>query len=169
MDTHEAIWMPDMFDTGMGTVVAARIKDGGRKAIVGVFIVDLACLGVKNAMYESCPVDAYRERIRGFYEAEFTMEPVAPACARRLVEEAMAYAQSLGFPPHLDTTKALRAFEGVAARDCTRSFTFGRDGKPFYVRGPHESDLQARQIIRQLERRCGAGNFHYLVDINPDF
>lgn len=168
MDTHEAVWISGMLEMGMGTVVAARIKDGGRKAIVGVFVVDTACLGVKNAMYESCPVDDYRERIRGFYEEEFAMEPVEPCCARRLVEEAIAYAQSLGFPPHPDTAKALRAFEGVESKDCTRSFTFGRDGKPYYVQGPHESGLRVKRILQQLQRRCGPGGYHYLVQVTPE-
>lgn len=150
-------------------MVAARIKDGGRKAIVGVFVVDVSCLGVKKAVYESCPVANYRERIRGHYESRFAMEPLAPACARRLVEESMAYAQALGFPPHPETARALRAFEGVEARECTWSFTFGRNGKPFYVQGPQESPLQARQILRQLERRCGPGNYDYLVSLSPGF
>jgi hypothetical protein len=38
---------------------------------------------------------------------------------------------------------------------------FGQEGKPFYRRGPRETEAQARRIIEHLHARCGEGNFHY--------
>ena len=130
--------------------------------------MDVFCLGVKLAVYEDTDAETYRREIRGHYETDFEMEEVAPAAARKLVEDALAYARNLGFGPHRDYRLAARVFGGVKAADCRQQFQFGREGKPFYVRGPRETDTQARLIIEHLGRRCGAGNFHYMVGAGED-
>ena len=103
------------------------------------------------------------ERIRGHYQAEFPMASVEPWCARKLIEQATEYARGLGLVPHPDYKKAARVFGGLRAEQCGQHFTFGREGKPFYCRGPRETEEQARRIVWQLEKRCGPGNYNYLV------
>lgn len=163
MTKHEAIWTNDLFEKGIGWVVVARFKAAGERVEAGVFLVDLGCLGVKLAYHESCDRQDYLRRIRGHYESEFPTLTVEPECARKLVEQAVQYAQGLGFAPHPDYKKAARVFGGVSTVACGRQFAFGREGKPFYCRGPRETEDQALRIVRQLERRCGEGNFHYMV------
>jgi hypothetical protein len=41
---------------------------------------------------------------------------------------------------------------------------FGRDGKPFFIAGPHDNP---KLILKQLEQTAGAGNYDYLV-MSPD-
>ena len=84
----------------------------------------------------------------------------APA---KLVEQAVQYAQGLGFAPHPDYKKAARVFGGLRAKQCSQKFTFGHEGKPFYRRGPRETEEQARRIVSHLQQHCGSGNFAYLV------
>ncbi len=86
-----------------------------------------------------------------------------PGCARKLVEQAVQYAQGLGLGPHPDYKRAARVFGGLNVEQCDRQFKFGQQGKPFYRRGPRETEAQARRIIEHLERRCGPGNYEYLV------
>ncbi len=173
--THEAFWPEDIFHQGIGWVVVARFKPRGRRVLVGVFLVDVFCLGVKMAIYEKCDAQDYARRIRDHYRSKFPMVPVDPRVARQLAEQAVQYAQAPGFPPHPDYEKATRVFEGLPAERCIRQFTFGQEGKPFYRRGPRETEEQARRIVRQLEMRCGPGNYNYLVmlgdaaDINRAF
>jgi len=38
--------------------------------------------------------------------------------------------------------------------------TFGKNGKPFFVAGPHDN---AARILKQLEKTAGQGNYDYLV------
>ena len=91
------------------------------------------------------------------------------------MEQAVRYAKGLGFAPHPDYKKTARVFGGLRAQQCAQQFTLGHQGKPFYRRGPRESEEQARRIVGQLEQRCGPGNFDYLVmlgeaeDINRAF
>lgn len=39
---------------------------------------------------------------------------------------------------------------------------FGRDGKPFYVAGPHDNP---DRVIRTLEQSVGEDNFHFLAGV----
>jgi hypothetical protein len=160
---HEALWPADLFEKGIGWVIVARFKSAGQRVEAGVFLVDVFCLGVKLAFYESCDRQDYLERVRGHYECDFPMVAVGPQCARKLVEQATIYAQRLGFAPHGDYKKAARVFGGLHAEECAQQFTFGYQGKPFYRRGPRETEEQARRIIWRLENRCGSGNYDYLV------
>lgn len=77
------------------------------------------------------------------------------------MEQAADYARTLGFAPHRDYKLAARVFGGVRAEQCAQQFTFGHEGKPFYRRGPRETEKQGIRIVEQLERRCGSGNYHY--------
>jgi len=160
--THEAFWPEDLFGQGIGWVLVARFRSRGR-VLAGVFLVDVFCLGVKMASYEKCDAQDYGQRIRDHYRSKFPMVPADPCCARQLVEQSVQYAQALGFAPHPDYQKATRVFEGLPAGQRTQRFTFGREGKPFYCRGPRETEEQARRIVCLLEKRCGPGNYDYLV------
>jgi hypothetical protein len=161
--THEALWLRDLFGQGIGWVIIARFKATGQRVQVGVFLVDVFCLGAKLAVYEDCALDDYRRRIRNHYQSSFPMVSVEPCCARKLVEQAVQYAQSLGLAPHPDYKKAARVFGGVQAAQCAQQFTFGYNGKPFYRRGPRETEAQALRFVRHLERCCGPGNYDYEV------
>jgi hypothetical protein len=163
--THEALWPKDLFEQGIGWVIVARFKSGGTRVEAGIFLVDVFCLGVKLTIYESCERQDYLERIRGHYQTEFPMVAVEPERARKVVEQAAQYAQGLGFAAHSDYKKAARVFGGLRTEQCAQQFTFGNKGKPFYRRGPRETEEQARRIVWHLEKRCGAGNYHYLVSL----
>lgn len=173
--TFEAFWPADLFTQGIGWVILARFTPDGRRVEVGVFLVDVFCLGVKLAVYEAVEPADYQRRIRNHYLESFPMVAVEPGCARKLLEQAVGYASRLGFPPHRDYEKASRKFNALPTAQCSQEFTFGYCGKPFYRRGPRETEAQARRIIQHLERRCGPGNFDYLVmlgeadDINRAF
>ena len=160
---HEAIRPSSLFTDGIGWVVIARFKSRGERVEVGVFLVDVFCLGVKLAVYESTVAADYRIRVRDHYMKEFPMVETSPACARKLVERAVEYARDLGFVPHADYRKAARVFGGLVAGECPDEFTFGHQGKPFYRRGPRETEAEALEIVRHLHRRCGAGNYDYEV------
>ncbi len=167
--THEAWWPRNLFEAGIGWIIVTRFKSRRTRAETSVFLVDTHCLGVKNVIVHDGPVELYRSRILERAQQEDDVIAVEPCCARKLVERAVAYALNLGFPPHPDYKKGARVFGGIRAEDCPREFTFGQDGKPLYVRGPHETELQAQAIVNHLMRRCGEDNFHYLVRLdNPD-
>jgi hypothetical protein len=158
----EAFRSTSLFEKGTGYVSVARFKRTG-DAEIGIFLVDVFCLGVKDAFFLQYSPGEYREQVlERAFEAE-GRTPMSPACARKLVENAVAYAAGLGFAPHSDYRKGCRVFGGIDAGECTETFVFGKDGKPLYIQGPNESSARARQIVAQLERRCGHDNYHFLM------
>jgi len=161
--THEALWPEDLFTQGIGWVIVSRFKSAGQRVETGVFLIDAFCLGAKFAVYEECGVHDYRQRIRDHYLSNFPMVATEPRCARKLVEQAVQYARGLKFAPHPDYRQAARVFGGLRAEQCAQQFIFGHRGKPFYRRGPKETEEQARQIVGHLEQHCGPGNFDFLV------
>lgn len=154
---------PDMFtESGLGEVVVVRPKSGGRLAI-GVFLVDVYCLGVKNAFYFE--VDG--SELDGLLDRVFRSSPEPPdlhsgAWGRKLVERAVDYARKLGFAPHRNYKKAARVFGGIDPKECAEVFTFGHQGKPLFIAGPNESQEKCRLIRRILERKCGVGGSNFI-------
>lgn len=156
--------VPEMlFEKGLGNLVFSRRLPDGRIAL-SVFLLDIYCLGVKNAFFAAVTKEEYGQRL-GRWSPSETLKPMSPACFRKLVEGGVAYARELGFNPHADYAEARRIFGNVEAADCPTQFEYGHEGKPLYVSGPNETPSEARAIVKQLERRLGAGNFHYLVGL----
>ena len=90
------------------------------------------------------------------------MVPADPSYARKLLREAAAWAATLGFTPHRDFAAAERLFGDVDADASDATFTFGREGKPFYMSGPNDTPAQSRQRMAQLTKAVGAGNFDFI-------
>lgn len=162
---HECLVPRGLYDQGIGSVVLSRQLDQGLRAL-GVFLVDVHCLGVKDAFLRIVTPLEYDEMVEGMNLHE-TLEPVAPACARKLIEDSIAYARSFGLNPHPDYESAKRIFGALDPAECAESFEFGRNGKPFYVSGPNDTQARSQQIIRTLEQHCGLGGYDYLMMLDP--
>jgi hypothetical protein len=157
---HECLMAERLFDLGLGSVIVSRRLPNG---FIGaaVFLVDVFCLGIKDAFYSRLSPAAYAQRLAHLqYE---TFQPIEPACARKLVEEAEAYARDLGFPPHPDYQRARQIFGDLEATACPEHFIFGKDGKPFFMSGPSDTPARCRRILDTLTQRCGPDGFHFMV------
>ena len=157
--------MENLWSNGMGQVLLSRELPGGRVA-VSVFLVDRYCLGVKNAFAVVVGRFSYDSKFTRETRSQFATEDFPPVAARKLVEGAVAYAQSLGFPPHPDYHKAKLIFGDIDAGECLQEFEFGKDGKPIFIAGPHDGPQRCKAIIAQLERKLGQDDFQYLVPVS---
>lgn len=147
----------NLFDEGIGDLILTRLLPHGKLAVAG-FLVDPYCLGVKNALYREMDggeFEFYRREIN----SQTPLESVRPSCLRKLVEDAVRYADSIGLAPHPDYAKAARLFGDIDASACTTDYVFGNDGKPLYVNGPYETPAQQRKIIETLKRHLGPDGF----------
>jgi len=161
---HMASISNSIFEKGMGPVVISRKLPDGRIA-AGMFLLDIYCLGVKNAFLFIKTPPEFDEAIEGFYGAD-NYRSVSPAYARKLIEGSVAYAEDLGFKPHRDYREAARILGDIDPEECTEEFVFGKNGKPLYIAGPNDSKAMARRIISQLQNKCGPDGAHYIVGID---
>ncbi len=142
-----------LFEVGIGNVIVTRFKASG-DAECGMFLLDVHCLGVKNAMSAKMDAGEYEEYLQeSLSQAEY--EQRSASCARKLVEEAVRYARDLGFPPHRDFKKAWRVMGGVDSNDCDCDYTFGCEGKPLFVQGPNDTPAFCKNVMRKLGKHMG--------------
>ena len=125
-------------------------------------MVDLGCLGIKNALTVGF---ASESTYRSEYRNQLMMGQPMVKCnldlAAKVVEEAINYAASLGFKPHRDSKDALKLLADANPQNCTVTVPLGgENGKPFYVNGPYDDPAR---IIRTLERSVGPGNFDVVM------
>lgn len=156
-----------LFEMGLGTAVVARHRSGGRVEF-GFFLLDVFCLGIKNAGYAMCDSQAEFEEALADLERNSPLDSHSPACVRKLIENAAAYAKRYGFNPHPDYRVAARVLGGINPADCSVTWKFGRDGKPFFVAGPHETPRKIDSILRTLKLTAGEGNFDFILPMSAE-
>ena len=164
---HQCLSNIAVFAGGMGTVVISRTAPNG-DIVMGVFLLDTFCLGVKSAFARVLLPHEYDEMIAQMRQGEM-LQVVEPSYARKLVEESIVYAATLGFKPDPDYHTAKEIFGDIDASECTDQFTFGKEGKPFYMSGPLDSPLKRRQIVTTLENNVGVGNFNFMIHTDGGF
>ena len=147
----------ELWNDGIGYLIIARQESEGQ-LIFAVFLVDVYCLGVKNAFWRAGTTGELKDMIRKMEQTQ-TMTTIAPECLVKIVKGAVEYAQSFGFPAHPDYRHAAMLLAGIDPETCSQEFSFGRDGKPFYIQGPNESLAQALAIRQRI---VGEGG-HYIV------
>ena len=165
MTRYEAYIGKDWKEQGIANIVVARLRSD-RPPEFSMFLIDLLCLGVKDAMYHSDMTESeYRDFLTGPV-AETLGLSIHPACAKNMIEGAIEYAEKFGFAPHRDYRKARRVLSGIDSAACPESYSFGEeDGRPCYVRGPDDSDERVERVLSLLERKCGLDGFTY---VDPD-
>src|SRR5512138_3116464 len=92
--TYEAWRSTGLFESGIGYVVVFREKSNG-DVEAGVFLVDVYCLGVKDGFFTQSSAAERGDLLDRVFRDE-PREPISVACARKLVNDAVAYAEGLG-------------------------------------------------------------------------
>ena len=163
---HECSVSEILFEDGMGQVLISRKRPDGCYP-TSIFLLDIYCLGVKNAFFNVFNEYAY-EKMKSDMDVREKQTFIHPSCARKLVEEAVSYAKDLGFSPHKDYKKAKPIFGDIDSASCPKTFTFGKDGKPFFISGPKDTPATNNHVIETLTRRLGSDGFHFLTASSDD-
>jgi hypothetical protein len=157
-----------LWKVGMGSLVIARRAPSGR-IVVGVFLVDAYCLGVKDVFWKDVNEADYRTLVAKIAVRGGPFREISPERFSKLVHCAVDYAQSLGQPPHPDFRAVRHLMDGIDPSLCTDEFEFGRDGKPLYIAGPHDSPELARMIANRMEAAGGHFIIPFEAESAPDF
>jgi hypothetical protein len=154
----DALVPDNLWKQGMGQLILARKQPEGRIAMA-VFLLDTYCLGVKNALWRLMGEADYRSFVRDQERKPGGLHQVTPEHFAKLIYGAVDYAHSFGFAPHADYRPAKMLLQGIDPALCTDTFEYGKDGKPFYISGPHDSPDKIRSIMHRIQDAGG----HFLV------
>jgi hypothetical protein len=163
---HECLLTKEWQEEGAVTqILVARRSPSGQIA-VGVFLVDLSCLGVKSAFGRPLhTMQEYRE-LRDGMKANQDMIKADINLVAKIIHEAIAYADELGFKPDPDYRDAMLLLGDANPDACEVAIPLGgKDGKPFFVAGPYDN---VDQIMSKLTRKLGPDGFTYIVPIGGD-
>lgn len=139
---------------GIVIVLVARRTRHDRVRLCG-YLVDTFCLGVKNTIG---PLEMRSRELPSFVRTSFTAFPAPPLrapieLAQHLVHGAVRFAAGLGLDPHPDFA-AVRDDLGELREPC--AITFGREGRPLYVAGPHDDPIA---VVECLSAAVGPAGF----------
>jgi hypothetical protein len=147
---------------GLTAVLVIRRDRRGRLSVCG-FLLDVFCLGVKDVLGpKRIDDDAVRSFVAQYFSAfEAPPVPISIEQASELVHGAVTYARELGFEPRGNFASAAAHLTDDTGK-C--SVTFGRQGKPFYISGPHDN---SSRVMATLQRNAGDGNFEFVAELTP--
>jgi tetratricopeptide (TPR) repeat protein len=138
-------------------IIARRHKTGN--FTVGIYLVDLYCLGLKDTDYHFNISPAEYSHLKNGGPAS---EKCSYALAHNMVFGSIAFAEDYGFKPH----KAFAATRFILEEDTEDveliDIEFGLDGQPFFMRGPYDDDARANSILATLEQTAGPGNYNFV-------
>jgi hypothetical protein len=154
---------------GLANITVARKHSNGNITL-GRFLVDLKCLGVKDAHYLFNVSEHEYKKIAGETYDEMNSEPVSYTLAHNIIYAGIEFADDYRFKPHKDFTSVAQYILEEDTDDIELiDIECGEDGKPFYMRGPLDTEKRANQIIAQLEREAGPGNYEVVWQTEEDF
>jgi hypothetical protein len=105
-----------LFADGIGWVVLTRTLPSG---LVGAsfFLVDVWCLGVKDAFFRVMRQQKFEEQVKASSE-EQPIADIDPSVARKLLHDAVAYAGSLDLAPSEENISVRQGWQTIL---CVRS------------------------------------------------
>ena len=146
-----------------------------RKHVTGyvtacLYLVDLSCLGVKDTVYRfNVPFSEIEEQMESHEDQDVHFIDIPYELAHNIIFSAVEFAEDYGFKPHRDFTSITCHFLEEDNDDIPLiEIECGKDGKPLYVNSGYETPARQREILAQLEKTAGEGNYHYLLRTDKD-
>lgn len=129
------------------------------------YLVDLACLGIKDTFYNfNISSEEFGFLHEKAQEDSDGFEEIDYITAHNIIFVAYEYALDLELKPHKDFEKITKYFleeddDNIPLVDVKCG---GDDGKPLYIQG-RENHTEAMKIIRTLEKNLGEDGFNYIL------
>ena len=158
-------WLnPNWREGGLATLIVARQHKNGNYTL-GTYLIDVFCLGLKQTSYRVNETAQQYDFVVNYLFTEQKKVPVDYVLAHNIIYGGIAYANELGFKPDKDWALSQYVLQPDDEETDLLELEFGKDGKPFYISGPHDKPME---IIAKLEKTIGTGNFHYILQADDD-
>jgi hypothetical protein len=149
--------------SGLSQVLVTRIERSNY--LVCSYLVDHWCLGVKNT-FGPRKMDARKYEMLTHQSSQRfgeSFREISLLQAQSIVFGVVDYAERLGIKPHPDYERS-KVHLGKRPEQLIE-VEFGKDGKPIYMSGPYDNP---DKIIYALEQSVGRGNFHFVMQADPN-
>ena len=154
-------WQKD--DLGLVEILLARKQPDGYICF-GSYLVDKYCLGLKNTFANAgFSLSRYENEVRDRVFRKLVPVECPIELAHQMIYQSIDYAAQFGFQPDNDYVLSQYLLAPRGELEEPYHLTFGRDGKPFFMQGPHDN---AASILRQLEKTAGPENYHYMTALD---
>ena len=154
-------WISDEWeDTGSAYTIVSRKHPNGN-ITAGIYFVDLLCLGVKriNIIYDISPREF--EDFLKMVQDNVDIEKTDYQLVHEIIYSGLEYAKKFGFEPHEEFELARYLLEEDNPKKRRYDIECGVNGKPMFVPTELESYARAVEIMAQLEKTAGSGNFYH--------
>lgn len=149
----------DWQKAGISNVIVAR-KAFDESLIAGIYLVDVWCLGVKDAyIKKNLDINDLQYLCNAIASVNDGVIEISYEDARSIILGSVNYAAKIGIQPHSDWPSANNMVEPI--RSFEDKFEFGKDGKPFYVSGPYDKNVAADYI-----KKVSAAGGHYVAEVD---
>lgn len=153
--------------SGLHTVIVSRIMPSG-KLIVGMYLVDLFCLGIKNTVFRfAMTTTEFGDFIEMVEEQERRkLCEISPSMACNIIFAGLDYAEQLGFKPEKDWAITKYIVDEDLITEDIDDIPLGReDGKPTFIQGPYDN---VKTILATLNKNVGEGNYGFVMMLDAD-
>ncbi|GHT05836.1 hypothetical protein AGMMS49525_13550 [Bacteroidia bacterium] len=156
----------DWVESRFAQIVIAR-QHANENITFCLYLVDLGCLGVKDTVYDSnISLEELEELIKKIGADVKMDDTLSYSMAHNIIYAAIEFAEEFGFKPHKDFTQTTQFFLEEDTDDIPLiKIDCGdlNDGQPFYINTGYENSAREKQIISQLNKTAGNGNYHCIM------
>lgn len=155
-------------ENGLANIIVSRKHTNGN-ITAGMYLVDLKCLGVKDASYWFNITESEYNEILEYASENMELEAISYTLAHNIIFAGLEFAEDYGFKPHKDFTSVAKFVLDEDSDDIElMEINCGIDDKPAYMRGPFDDDAKVARIIAQLEKFAGPNNYFVIDEEEED-
>jgi len=162
-------WVNEEWEDPMqlNQVVVTRRNPATGEVMAGTYLVDRACLGVKDAYAANfANAKAFRREMLAHLTKSQKLIKIDFNLAAKIVEAGIEYAAQFGFRPHRDYREASILLQDADLDAVDVEIAVGGpEGRPFFVAGPYDN---ADKIMGQLAQKLSSEEFHYMMPVPAD-
>lgn len=139
----------DWRESGIAYVIVTRQRPNGH-FVVGSFLLDTFCLGVKDADYYVNMSEVNFEKHLQRFEDSYGLKEISYTQAHNLVYGAIEFAEEAGIEPLArDFNIARYILEEDTEEIPLIEYEFGKDGKHFLLVGPERREMPYVRILKE--------------------
>jgi hypothetical protein len=167
---YECTINADWRETGLAQVFVIR-KHINENLTIGLYLVDLLCLGVKDSHYLFNISQGEYQEMLSHSILQMETEKIPYELAHNIIYAGLEFAAEYGFKPH----KIFNSVSKYILEEDTDDIELidipcghEEDEKPVFITGPGVDETTIKRVLAQLEKTAGPDNYYFIDDSDGD-